>query len=121
MARPTKCRKVCRLPEKSRFGPVSSAETEEPNISMTVDEFETIRLIDLEDYTQEECAGQMNIARTTVQAVYNNARKKLADSLINGKVLAIMGGDYKLCDGLEPVCRCGGCQKHRQNRSERSK
>jgi uncharacterized protein len=113
MARPRKCRKVCRLPDRNRFGPVNSGEAREPYIIMTVDEYETIRLIDLEDFTQEECANQMNIARTTVQAVYSNARRKLADSLVNGKVLDIEGGDYLLCDGHEAVCGCGGCLRHR--------
>jgi len=80
---------------------------------MSVDEYETIRLIDLQGFTQEECADQMNIARTTVQGIYNEARKKLADTLVNGKVLRIEGGDYQLCDGLEKHCGCGGCRRHR--------
>lgn len=80
---------------------------------MSIDEYETIRLIDLEEFMQEECADQMKIARTTVQRIYNDARKKLAQSLVNGKVLRIEGGDYKLCEGLEKTCGCGGCLKHR--------
>jgi predicted DNA-binding protein (UPF0251 family) len=52
---------------------------------MTIDEYETIRLIDLEKLTQEECATQMNISRTTVQGIYDVARKKIAESLVNGK------------------------------------
>jgi predicted DNA-binding protein (UPF0251 family) len=80
---------------------------------MTVDEYESIRLIDLEEFTQEECANQMNIARTTVQAMYNDARKKLAESLVNGKVLWIEGGEYRLCDGGGEACGSGGCRRHR--------
>jgi predicted DNA-binding protein (UPF0251 family) len=117
MARPKKFRKVCRLPARNRFGPIKADVTKEPYITMSVDEYETIRLIDLEDFTQEECAKQMNIARTTVQAVYNAARRKLADSLVNGKVLDIEGGYYSLCDGLEEVCGCGGCERHRYRRN----
>ena len=80
---------------------------------MTIEEYETIRLIDIEGFTQEKCAGQMNIARTTAQLLYNTARKKVADSLVNGNILVIEGGTYKLCDGLEEICACGGCRKHR--------
>lgn len=116
MPRPRKWRKVCCLPESNRFGPLNSSNDEDDFVTMTVDEYETIRLIDLEGFTQEECASQMNIARTTVQGIYNDARQKLADSLVHGKVLTIVGGDYQLCDGLEKTCRCGGCQRHRCGR-----
>ncbi|MDQ7094450.1 DUF134 domain-containing protein [Desulfosporosinus sp. PR] len=113
MPRPRKWRKVCCLPESNRFGPLNTSIKQNHCVMMTVDEYETIRLIDLEGFTQEECADQMNIARTTVQRIYNDARKKIAESLVNGKVLNIEGGDYKLCDGLEQYCGCGGCAKHR--------
>jgi len=118
MPRPRKWRKVCCMPASSRFGPLDSTINADNNISMTIDEYETIRLIDLEGFTQEECAVQMNIARTTVQGIYNDARKKLSESLVNGKVLRIEGGDYQLCDGLEIKCGCGGCYKHRCGRDD---
>ena len=113
MPRPRKWRKVCCLPESNLFGPLNHSQNQDSFVCMTVDEYETIRLIDLEGFTQEESAKQMNISRTTVQAIYNDARKKLADSLVHGKVLTIEGGDYMLCDGLEKTCGCGGCQRHR--------
>ncbi|WP_368293633.1 DUF134 domain-containing protein [Dehalobacter sp. TBBPA1] len=113
MPRPRKGRKVCCLPESSLFGPLNAVINQEDLVLMLVDEYETIRLIDLQGYTQEECAEQMHIARTTVQRIYNDARKKLAESLVNGKVLRIKGGDYELCEGLEKTCRCGGCRRHR--------
>ena len=79
---------------------------------MTVDEYETIRLIDYLDFTQEECAKQMNVARTTVQGIYSLARKKLSHALVDGRPLVISGGEYKLCGGLDASCGRGCCRRH---------
>lgn len=65
--RPTKCRKICCLPACSDFGPLTQALDQDCVITMAVDEYETIRLINLEDLSQEDCAKQMGVARTTVQ------------------------------------------------------
>ncbi len=112
MPRPLKWRKVCCLPENNSFGPLGCNADDSNTISMTVDEYETIRLIDLEGFTQEECATQMNIARTTVQGIYNEARRKLAMSLVGGNVLLIEGGEYKLCSGIPGSGGCGrGCRR----------
>ena len=113
MARPRKWRKVCCLPDSTQFGPLNVPINQEHFVTMTIDEYETIRLIDIEGFTQEECANQMNVARTTIQGIYNDARKKIAESLVNGKVLRIEGGDYKLCDGLEKTCGRCGSRRHR--------
>ncbi|NMA67502.1 MAG: DUF134 domain-containing protein [Clostridiaceae bacterium] len=115
MARPRKWRKVCCLPERNRFGPLDGNIDQKSYIRMTVDEYETIRLIDLEGFTQEECSKQMNVARTTVQSIYAEARKKLAESLVNGKVLLIEGGEYRLCEGLGNGCG-RGCHRRRRGR-----
>ncbi len=117
MPRPMKWRNVCSLPERDRFGPLGSPVEGKNCVNMTVDEYETIRLIDGEGFSQEECAKQMNVARTTVQGIYAGTRKKLAESLVNGKVLLIEGGEYRLCDGLGPGCGRGrGCRRRRHNR-----
>jgi len=63
---------------------------------MSLDEFETIRLIDKEGMTQEEASVKMGVARTTVTSIYESARKKIADSLVDGKRLQISGGAYQL-------------------------
>ena len=115
MARPMKWRKVCCLPKSNRFGPLDLNVDGRNHIRMTVDEYETIRLIDLEGFTQEECANQMNVARTTVQGIYIGARRKLAESLVNGKVLLIEGGEYRLCEGVGNGCG-RGCHNHKCGR-----
>ncbi len=114
MPRPMKWRRVCSLPETCEFGPLGRDSDFQDNIIMTIDEYETIRLIDLENFTQEECAEQMNIARTTVQGIYNEARRKLARSLVNGMTLQIQGGEYLICDGKRNGCR-QGCRRDDTN------
>ena len=117
MPRPKKWRKVCSLPEINRFGPLNG-EFNDECVVMSVDEYETIRLIDLEGMKQEECSEQMNIARTTVQGIYDAARKKSADSIVNGKTLIIEGGEYRLCDGHGGQCGKMGCGRHRGGRNK---
>jgi len=97
MPRPQKKRNVCQMPNHPSFGPYLHSGHAKEKIILLIDEMETIRLIDLEGYNQEEAAKQMNVARTTVQRIYNDARKKIADSIINGKQLSITGGEYVLC------------------------
>ncbi|MFZ7134183.1 MAG: DUF134 domain-containing protein [Eubacteriales bacterium] len=112
MPRPRKWRRVCCLPESNLFGPLVGSKLHEEMIIMTVDEYETIRLMDLEGMTQEECAQMMNVARTTVQRIYYDARKKVAQSLVNGNFLKIEGGDYTLCDEGNQRVGCGRCRRH---------
>ena len=74
MPRPPRCRFIDSYPEYWRFSPVHSDRTDV--LVMTLDEFETIRLIDKCGLTQEQCAVRMGVARTTVTAIYDSARKK---------------------------------------------
>lgn len=111
--RPRKCRKVCQLPLATEFRPMGDIPCGSAVI-LTVDEYEAIRLIDKQGFSQEECSTYMKVARTTVQMIYNSARKKLADALVDGLALRIEGGDYQLCDGKEEYCGCGGCKRHRR-------
>ena len=53
----------------------------------------------------------MQIARTTVQRIYEIAKKKIADALIDGHPLRIEGGDFRICDGQSSNCSFGGCYK----------
>jgi predicted Fe-Mo cluster-binding NifX family protein len=50
----------------------------------------------MEHLEQEECAKNMGISRPTFQRILTLARKKIADSIINGKALRIEGGNYEL-------------------------
>ena len=73
-------------------------------VTLTLDEFETIRLIVYCLQTQYQCAKEMNVARTTVTAIYENVRKKLACTLVEGKRIVISGGEYALENKLsQPI------------------
>ena len=109
MARPCRWRRICTEPEFDRFVPEGIPSPE--SITLTVDEYEAVRLIDLMKYTHEQCAAQMDISRTTATEIYESARTKIADSLIGGKTLVIAGGRYRLCDGTGPLC-CHRCRRN---------
>jgi len=113
LPRPRKWRRVCCMPQSSRFGPLDGTEAENEVVIMSVDEYETIRLIDLDGYDQEACAAHMNVSRSTVQGIYDVARKKIARSIVEGAILRIEGGDYRLCDGTSGQCAGKGCHRRR--------
>ena len=112
MPRPKKCRRICDFPQTPSFVPAEMPEPMEA-IILTLEEYETIRLIDKEGFSQEQCGDFMQVARTTVQQIYSSARKKLADVLVDGLPLRIEGGDYQLCNGGNPACGCRNCHKQR--------
>jgi predicted DNA-binding protein (UPF0251 family) len=110
MPRPRKWKKVCCLPESEIFGPITKTSISNEVTMMKIEEYETIRLIDLEQLTQEECSEKMQVSRATVQKLYQDARGKIAESLVNGNLLKLEGGDYQLYTDRE---RGNGCCRHR--------
>ena len=109
MARPVRCRRICCEPEYNSFAPCGAVSTGQ--VLLAVDEFEAIRLIDHEKKTHEQCARQMGISRTTVTEMYERARTKIADCIVNGKTLCISGGNYALCDGSAWRCCDKKCDR----------
>ena len=99
MPRPPRCRRICGAPQVDTFCP-NGCKDAEP-ILLTLDEYEVIRLVDLEQKTHEQCAAQMDISRSTVQEIYESARRKIAACLVHGKPLHITGGNYRICGGQE--------------------
>lgn len=106
MPRPQRCRRICQKPPIDTFYPENSQD--ETPIRLTLDEYEVIRLVDLEQQTHEQCAFQMDISRSTVQEIYESARRKLAACLVYGRTLMISGGNYRICGGQENE-NCGSC------------
>ena len=116
MPRPPRCRRICGAPQVDTFCP-NGCEDAEP-ILLTLDEYEVIRLVDLEQQTHEQCAAQMDISRSTVQEIYESARRKIAACLVHGKPLHITGGNYRICGGQE-AAHCGRCCRTQRANTEK--
>lgn len=97
MARPSKVRRVCRMPRCSSFSPQEVPAVQ--SVRLSVEEYEAIRLVDYLGMSQQEAASQMEISRSALQSNYAGARKKLAMFLVEGRHLQISGGEYALCTG----------------------
>ena len=63
---------------------------------MTLDEFEAMRLANLEGLYQEQAAEQMKVSRATFGRIVESAQRKVADALVHGKALRIEGGPVQL-------------------------
>lgn len=65
-------------------------------VSLTLDEFEAIRLADLEGMYQSNVAERMNVSRQTIGRILSTAHKKIAEALVHGKAIRLEGGKVKL-------------------------
>ncbi len=101
MPRNKKFRRIGYLSSLKHFAPVQNHNILSDNgdhVILTNEEFETIRLIDYKGYTQVECSKSMNIARTTVQQLYTDARYKLSLLLLEGRHVFVEGGRIEVFD-----------------------
>jgi len=91
-----RCRRVGFPPSFTSFGPAAEGRVNEPEEAiLSVDEFEAVRLKDLEGLDQIECAGLMEISQPTFHRLVVSARRKIADALTYGKTIKIEGGNYR--------------------------
>lgn len=114
MARPKKERVICSAPKHRHFAPIIQSHSE--SIVLQADEFEVLRLHDLEHFSQAEVAAQMLVSRPTVALLLAGAHQKLADAIVNGKSLTVESFDCQICEigaGC-PAEKKASCQrKHR--------
>ncbi len=96
MARPFIKRRICCMPEANYFKPSGIPLNRIDEISLTFDEYEALRLGDLEELYQEDAAKEMNISRQTFGNIIHSAHKKIAESIVYGKAIKIEGGEYKM-------------------------
>lgn len=96
MPRPRLCRRVQFNPNVTYFKPRGIPLRELEEVILHVDEYEAVRLKDLEGLEQEECAKKMNISQPTFHRLVLSARKKIADAIVNGKAIKIEGGNFRV-------------------------
>ena len=109
MPRPKCCRHIGAMPGKTFFQPEGAAPSSFEAVLLTLDEYEAIRLADLEGLYQEQAASRMNISRQTFGRIIEVAHRKVADVLVNGKILKIEGGSVSM--KAEKPVRCPRCRR----------
>ncbi len=112
--RPRMFRRVHCRPDVTHFKPAGIPLGVMESIELTMEEFESIRLMDREDMKQTEACKKMGVSQPTFQRIYGSARKKIAEALVDGKAIRIEGGHYKLMGpagrgmGMRGFGRCRG-------------
>jgi len=93
------------------FHPAGIPARELVEIVLTLDEFEAIRLADLEGFYQEQAAERMSVSRPTFGRILVAAHRKVADALAHGKILKIEGGTIRVERLRSPPCGCPRCRR----------
>jgi uncharacterized protein len=96
MTRPKRQRRICSPPLMSGFKPFGIRACQGEMLILAFDEYESIRLCDYENLTQEEASEKMNISRPTFTRIYEKARKIIAKAFVEGKAISIQGGNVQL-------------------------
>jgi uncharacterized protein len=109
MTRPKCCRQIGIMPEKTCFQPEGAILSSFKVVLLNLDEYEAIRLADLEGLYHEQAASRMNISRQTFGRIIEAARRKVADVLVNGKILKIEGGSVSM--KAEKPAHCPRCRR----------
>ena len=122
MPRPKKNRKISHPPLMQGFKPFGIPRNRLGAVTLLYDEYEAIRLLDYEGLNQDQAAERMNVSRPTLTRIYEQARKIIAQALVEGQMINIEGGNvlfdkewfrcrrcYKLIVGIENHVRCKDC------------
>jgi predicted DNA-binding protein (UPF0251 family) len=115
MPRPKNNRFVYEPPLITEFKPVGIAARSLKQNMLSLDEYEATRLADLMEMSHEEAAREMGISRSTFSRLVARARKKIGDSIVNGKVLKIGGGNIHFRNNVIRCMNCGNIFKTKMN------
>lgn len=93
--RPKKVRYIQNMPKVVQFSPRGKPGRPD-EVELTLDEFEAIKLADFQDFNQDEGAMVVRVSRASFGRILRAARKKVADALVNGKIIRIRMGDVQV-------------------------
>jgi predicted DNA-binding protein (UPF0251 family) len=108
MPRPRCPRRVAAPPRCSYFKPAGIPMAHLEEVALSVDEFEALRLADLEGLYQDEAAARMGVSRPTFARIVEASRRKVAEVLVHGRALRIAGGPVAFVG--ERRFRCEECR-----------
>lgn len=89
MPRPKLPRTLCGTPPKSCFKPNGIPMAQLKRVALAADEFEALRLVDLEGMQQIQAAAVMGVSRQTLANIVKTARRKVVSCLANGHALSL--------------------------------
>ena len=98
MVRPKRIRRIFFKPEVTYFKPAGVPLVNLNESSISYDELEVLRLIDLEGVDQKKAGVNMKISQPTLSRLLKDARKKVAGALIQGNAIRIQGGNFKMAE-----------------------
>lgn len=104
MARPKHCRRVASMPGSNYFKPKGVPLSVLEEVVLAMDEFEAIRLADLEGLYQEQAADRMKVSRQTFGRIVESAHRKIAEALVKGKALKVEGGEFEMASSRKFAC-----------------
>jgi predicted DNA-binding protein (UPF0251 family) len=93
--RKIKVRYIQKMPKTAQFSPRGKAGRPD-EIEIRVDQYEALKLADYQGYEQAEGAKFMGISRPTFGRLLREARKIVADAIVNGKLLRIRIGNVQV-------------------------
>jgi predicted DNA-binding protein (UPF0251 family) len=124
MSRPQKSRKVFCPPVMKGYKPFGIPACVTEQVTLKIEEYESLKLIDYDMHSQEKAAELMDVSRPTFTRIYNSALKTIIKAFVEGKAIVIEGGNYqfdkewfrckkcyKLIEGIENHTKCRDCRK----------
>jgi predicted DNA-binding protein (UPF0251 family) len=95
IGRPIKLRTIRNEPGIRQFSP--RGRRGRPGYrELKFEELEAIRLSDFMGLNQHDAAAFMKVSQQTFSRVLRSGRKSLAEALVKGEIIKVLGGDFRI-------------------------